>query len=253
MATDRNDRDDNGSDPAIDQAWADLAAAAAAAHEDEEPATVEPGELVDSHGYPTEAALEHLTRFEGTPAEYVAYAESLFVNGAGVQVEDITDRWSRDIKRVTFVTGGWSGCEDVISSIEDSMFSFAFKREWRSGGYWAYEVPANRWNADPGFLGKTWVLQEQRDKVRGFNPARIRPIDTALLRHVITLIDNDQLLVARQRLVEATTQAEAGTDLLDLARAFDEDADPQDGANYDRARDFRTDMEALDSGTSATR
>ncbi|MGW8431406.1 hypothetical protein ACWGJ9_09790 [Curtobacterium citreum] len=198
-------------DPAVDAAWNDLAAATAGIPD--EPATVEPGELVDSNGYPTEEALEHLRRFTGTPAEYVTYAESLFVNGAGVHVEDLDGRWDRGMKRVSFVTGGWSGCESVISAIEGSMFSFRFAREWKSGGYWAYEIHASQWDADPSFLGKMWVLAEQNNPDRGMYPERRRTVDTGQLRHIIDLIDNDQMVLARQRLVELTTKAEQVTDV----------------------------------------
>ncbi|WIB65472.1 hypothetical protein [Curtobacterium sp. MCBD17_040] len=230
----------NQSDQELD-ASVDIAAAAAAAQEDEEPATSEPGDLFDSHGYPTDEALERLARFEGTPAEYVAYAESLWVNGAGVTIEDISDRWQRTWKRVTFVTGGWSGCEDVISQVEHSMFSFRFKREWKSGGYWMYEIPTDQWDSAPSFLGKLWVLAEQQSPTRGMHVSRIRPIDTALLRHVIDLLDNDQTLVARQRLVEASTAAERGVDLLELAA---------DLTDSDQTRAFRAALHAL-AGDSA--
>ncbi len=193
-------------DPVLYAVWADIAKATADLPD--EPAMVEPGELVDSHGYPTEEALEHLRRFTGTPAEYVAYAESLFVNGAGVEIEDLTGGWRTGMKRVSFVTGGWSGCESVISAIEGSMFSFRFAREWKSGGYWAYEVHASQWDEPPSFLGKMWVLAEEKNPDRGMHPERLHTVDTGRLRHIIDLIDNDQTILARQRLVELTTKAE---------------------------------------------
>lgn len=190
----------------IDEAWNEVAAATADLPE--EPATVAPGELVDSDGYPTEEALEHLERFTGTPAEYVAFAESLFVNGAGVQVEDLDDRWNHGMKRVSFVTGGWSGCESVISVIEGSMFSFRFAREWRSGGYWAYEIHSSQWDNSPSFLGKMWILAEEKHPDRGMYPERLHTVDTGQLRHIIDLIDSNQTLLARHRLVELTKKAE---------------------------------------------
>ena len=43
-------------------------------------------------------------------------------------------------------TGGWSGNEDIIKSLDkNKWFSFFFKDSWKRGGHFTYEIPINLW------------------------------------------------------------------------------------------------------------
>ena len=104
-------------------------------------------ELGPDEGYPSEAELRALLAFRGSAKELVEYAESLWRNGAGTLVEQVVDRWGRTQHRVTFVTGGWSGCESVIGAL-NSTLAFMYAVEWQRGGLHVYEFPDDAWNRE---------------------------------------------------------------------------------------------------------
>jgi hypothetical protein len=93
----------------------------------------EPEELIDGNGYPTEEALDFLRSFHGSAEDMVAYIRSLMNNGSST-LEDFIDDYGRDEKRLTLVTGGWSGCEDVISALNGTMFNIMFWESSHRGG-----------------------------------------------------------------------------------------------------------------------
>ena len=108
--------------------------------------------MVDQYGYPTKGDLKRIKHFEGTPEQFVEYVGSIWANGAGWEVREETDRWGTTEKVITFVTGGWSGCEETISVVGKTMFSFAFHSMWRRGGLFEYRVTEKMWAAE-GFYG----------------------------------------------------------------------------------------------------
>lgn len=169
------------------------------------------GALYDEDGYPTDEALDYLDRFEGTPAEYVAYAESLWDGGAGVRIED-ADRWGRPTKKVSFVTGGWSGCETVAGHMKRTMFSFAYWQHSTRGGLTVFEVPASQWD-EPIFLGKLRLLDQKTSPKTGSYPERLRTVNTAELRVIIDTMDDDHYDAARENLVLLTKRLETGTEI----------------------------------------
>lgn len=93
----------------------------------------EPEELIDEDGYPTEEALAHLRTFHGTAEDLVAYVRSLMHNGRSV-LEEVTDDYGRPEKRLTLITGGWSGCESVVSALSETMFHLMFWESSFRGG-----------------------------------------------------------------------------------------------------------------------
>ncbi len=93
-----------------------------------------------SDGYPTEAELDAIETFYGTPLEFVEYIGSIWRNGAGWSLEPLEDNW-REGWLARFVTGGWSGCEDVMGRVAGvTMFSFLFHSKWERGGLWEFEI-----------------------------------------------------------------------------------------------------------------
>jgi hypothetical protein len=109
-------------------------------------------DLLDDNGYPTAAALVALDRFHGSPRDLVHHVSELVRDYGVFAVDDMADEWGRASKRLTLVTGGWSGCEEVIERLSDTMFHFSYwESSWR-GGKHTYVVPANQWET-PTLLG----------------------------------------------------------------------------------------------------
>ena len=111
----------------------------------------------DDDGYPTEASLAAIASFEGSPREFVEFTTALYRNGF-VKVEDIVDDFARPAKRITYITGGWSGCESVISCIEDAtVFNMRFWASSHRGGMYVFEVRNDQWD-ETEFMGTIRLL-----------------------------------------------------------------------------------------------
>lgn len=104
----------------------------------------EPDELIDDDGCPTDEALEHLQTFTGSTEELVAYVRSLMHNGR-TALEDATDDFGRPHKRLTLVTGGWSGCEAVIGTLRETMFQVLFWESSHRGGKHTFTITPDQW------------------------------------------------------------------------------------------------------------
>lgn len=112
----------------------------------------EPDELIDDDGYPTDEALNHLRTFNGTAEAMVAYVRSLMHNGRSM-LEDYTDDYGRPEKRLTLITGGWSGCESVVSTLNQTMFHMMFWESSFRGGKHTYTLSPGQWG-----MTLTWGL-----------------------------------------------------------------------------------------------
>jgi hypothetical protein len=111
-------------------------------------------DVLDDDGYPTEDALDALDRFVGTPEALAAHVGTMMENYGFALVEDFVDDFGNvPSKRLTLVTGGWSGCEEVIGRLGDTLFHFAFWESSFRGGKYTYVVPAKLWG-DSGAWGK---------------------------------------------------------------------------------------------------
>jgi hypothetical protein len=97
-------------------------------------------------GYPSDAELRKLATFTGSPRELMEYAQTLWRGGAGTSLK-VVERWGRPHHRVSFVTGGWSGCESVIGVLNATL-AVMYAREWRYGGMYVFEFPADLWESD---------------------------------------------------------------------------------------------------------
>lgn len=112
----------------------------------------EPAELIDDDGYPTDEALDHLRAFTGTTEELVAYVRPLMFNGRTV-LEDFTDLFGRPEKRLTLITGGWSGCESVVAALRETMFHVMFWESSFRGGKHTFTFSPAQWE-----MSLSWAL-----------------------------------------------------------------------------------------------
>lgn len=102
-------------------------------------------ELIDEDGYPTDQALDRVSTFTGTAEEMTAYVQSLMHNGRAT-VEDFTDDFGRPGKRLVLVTGGWSGCESVVSALRGTMFHHLGWESSFRGGKHTYTFSPDQWD-----------------------------------------------------------------------------------------------------------
>lgn len=107
-------------------------------------------ELFDDDGYPTDEALDRIRTFVGTAEEMVGYVRSLMHNG-GSKLEDFVDDFGRPQKRLTLITGGWSGCESVISALQGTMFHLVGWESSFRGGKHTYTFSLHQWEMSLGW------------------------------------------------------------------------------------------------------
>jgi len=112
-------------------------------------------DLIDSYdydeGYPAEAWID---KFEALPMPAIgpAQAADFLVNRLPeiaktiscmqVRIEDTKDEFrGNPMKRVEYITGGWSGAEDLIGAMLGQFWIKHYHSLWKRGGYFVFEVP----------------------------------------------------------------------------------------------------------------
>ncbi len=101
---------------------------------------------VDDDGYPDDARLEQIRTADsvGTGGRWLIetfpeLAKSL--GYASCEVTDGLDILDHPEKRITFSTGGWSGCEDFIAAVLGNlMINMMFYYSWQRGGHYELRV-----------------------------------------------------------------------------------------------------------------
>lgn len=116
-------------------------------------------DALTDHGYPSDYAMDAVTYFQGTPHELVGLVQSLWRPHDLIDMKQMDDpRWGEPCMEVTFITGGWSGNEDLLSALSQNDFqhqtNFAWKY-WESshrGGKEVFRIPLDDWEKDK-YLG----------------------------------------------------------------------------------------------------
>ena len=73
--------------------------------------------LVDDGGYPTEWGIAAVRGFHGSPAALVDLLEQMWWTPTLMTVDEWLDGQLRTVVRVSLVTGGWSGNEQLIECL----------------------------------------------------------------------------------------------------------------------------------------
>lgn len=95
----------------------------------------------------TDEEFENFKKFTGSPREYVEEWSRLgWANP--VIVEDATDEiFNRPVKKIRFVSHGWSGNEHLQGIVSRTMFRMMFWHSSFRGGLDVYYVPVDRWDS----------------------------------------------------------------------------------------------------------
>lgn len=113
-------------------------------------------------GYPSEAwidAFNTLPKQAIKPAEAADFLVNRLpdiaktISCMQVCVEDAKDDY-RDapMKRIEYITGGWSGAEDLIQAMLRQFWIGHYHSLWKRGGYFVFEVPASALSLPNGDL-----------------------------------------------------------------------------------------------------
>ena len=94
-----------------------------------------PDAIMDENDYPTESFLEWLATTSDTLRALRAAADFFDNCGYG--------KSSRENDRLRLVTGGWSGCEDVLEALSKNLKLWSTHwREHHHGGKWVFALTA---------------------------------------------------------------------------------------------------------------
>ncbi len=102
---------------------------------------------IDANGYPDEAVLERIRALDDDFLRFMledfpVLAEQAACIYGKITSEDVKDVIGRPVRRLTFVTGGWSGCEDFIEAVLCiPIVRLLYYAAWFRGGKHVFEVP----------------------------------------------------------------------------------------------------------------
>ena len=118
------------------------------------------GSYDSEEGYPSE---EWIDSFQGLPATAIGPVEAAdflvnrlpdiakTISCMQVVVSDAKDDYRDEpLKRVEYITGGWSGAEDLIHAMLGQFWIKHFHTLWKRGGYFVFDIPSS--------VGRTKIL-----------------------------------------------------------------------------------------------
>jgi hypothetical protein len=89
--------------------------------------------MIDSNGYPTEETLQKIEAFDILKDDPITFTEYICENW----VNGYPPAWNKETGCLQLSTGGWSGCESVISALRKTFFWMMYwEKSVRGGHYW---------------------------------------------------------------------------------------------------------------------
>ena len=99
--------------------------------------------MIDKNGYPTEETLARIRSFnpyEQDLDEFIEFLMDNWVNG-------YPPEFNKETRILKLSTGGWSGCEDIISALKDNFtFWILFWYSCFRGGHYEFRELTDRRN-----------------------------------------------------------------------------------------------------------
>lgn len=100
---------------------------------------------LDADGYPTDALLDKIANFRGTPRALVDLLSQVWAH-TPPQVTKVPDFLSREVLEIDCVTHGWSGNESLIEALQPTLFWLVFWESSHRGGRYTFRVKTNQWD-----------------------------------------------------------------------------------------------------------
>ena len=111
-------------------------------------------DLIDSYdsdeGYPSDVWIDKFRASRIGPTEAAHFLVNALPNIAKtiscmqVRIEEAKNDFSQELlKRVEYITGGWSGAEELIDAMLSHFWIRHYHSLWKRGGYFVFEVPAS--------------------------------------------------------------------------------------------------------------
>lgn len=92
--------------------------------------------------YPSDAELEKIESWDGTPRELVQFIGSIWAYRSDTDwvIRNGRDLMGRKVYKVNFSTWGWSGNEDIVGALEGTWFWFHNWWSSRRGGHYQLQI-----------------------------------------------------------------------------------------------------------------
>lgn len=102
-------------------------------------------DFFDENGYPTEEYLNYLRNYSYDVLPIETFVDIVLRNGwYNGDWGFIFKKKYKNKRKLELHTGGWSGCEEVISVLKSNFYFWIFWRMSKVGGHYYFEIPVNK-------------------------------------------------------------------------------------------------------------
>jgi hypothetical protein len=116
------------------------------------------GEMPDNDGYPTEEELKTFEKWKPNTFDTKTFSVHEIVDHIkaiwwtpdwGFKLHEGRDRlFRKKVMKLELHTGGWSGNEDVIGELQQTMFWILYWVESHRGGHYYFNIPWQAWKGN---------------------------------------------------------------------------------------------------------
>lgn len=100
--------------------------------------------MPDKHGYPTSKEIAKLKKHAGAIGAECAELDTDKLLNLLRDIWRYPDFIKENGRHLELHTGGWSGNEEIIGALQESMFWLTAWRKSERGGHYYFELPAER-------------------------------------------------------------------------------------------------------------
>lgn len=98
---------------------------------------------LDADDYPDDGTLDAIRQWTGTAGDLIDAVAGIWPSYGRATSEVVEHELTGEqVRQIVLVTGGWSGCESLISALHDTLLWTLSWRESRAGGRHVLELSA---------------------------------------------------------------------------------------------------------------